>query len=126
MIDSVNGDIIGAQNNHLKGQGWRKATNVHCHCLLGRDGRAGTMAESPALCRQPAEEAITAAAPISLVTDSYGINIRRPWIRAAFGHMSIRLSEDFTHLVYIENPTIVANGQDIMPVLLYGQQEADR
>jgi len=61
-----------------------------------------------------------------VATDSHDINVRRPRMRAAFEHISTRLGKDLAHLVCIENPSRVINGQDILPVSLYNQQEADR
>jgi len=58
MIDSVNGNINDAQNDHLKGYRWEKFTDIHCHCLAGLDDGPATMAESLALCRRLAEEDI--------------------------------------------------------------------
>lgn len=58
MIDSVNGNIIDAQDHHLKGYGWEKFTDIHCHCLFGLDDGPATMAESLALCRRLVEEDI--------------------------------------------------------------------
>jgi len=69
-----------------------------------------------------------------VATDSHDIKVRKPRMRAAFGHISARLGKDIAHLVCIENPSRVINGQDILPVSLYNQQwtwpslsgEADR
>ncbi|MBA7506217.1 Tyrosine-protein phosphatase YwqE [subsurface metagenome] len=61
-----------------------------------------------------------------VATDSHDINGRRPRMRAAFGRISTKLGEDLARLVCIENPSKVINGQDILPVSLYDQQEADR
>lgn len=61
-----------------------------------------------------------------VATDSHDINGRRPRMRAAFGRISTELGEDLARLVCIENPSRVVNGQDILPVSLYKQQEADR
>ena len=61
-----------------------------------------------------------------VATDSHDINFRRPKMRVAFEHISSRLGKDLAHLVCIENPSRVVNGQDILPVSLYNQQEADR
>ena len=70
-----------------------------------------------------------------VATDSHDTNGRRPRMRAAFRRISTtRLGEDIAHLVCIENPSRVINGQDILPVSLYDQQwtwpslsgEADR
>ena len=58
MIDSVNGNIIDAENDHLKSHKWEKFTDIHCHCLPGLDDGPATMAESLALCRRLVEEGI--------------------------------------------------------------------
>lgn len=55
---SVNGNIIDAQNDHLKVHRWEKFTDIHCHCLAGLDDGPATMAESLALCRRLAEDDI--------------------------------------------------------------------
>ncbi len=55
-------------------------------------------------------------------------------MRYAFGLIIARLGETIAHLVCIENPSRVINGQDIHPVSVYNQQwtwpslsgEADR
>lgn len=61
-----------------------------------------------------------------VATDSHNIDCRRPRMKAAFQRISTRLGEDFAHLVCIENPSRVVNGQDIVPVSLYDQQEVER
>ena len=276
MIDSVNGNIIDVQNDHLKKHRWQKFTDIHCHCLPGLDDGPTTMAESLALCRRLAAEGIAtvvatphqlgrfegcneaarvreavgalnesltnSGVPLNIVpggevrvdervcelleadkiltladsgryillelpyqvfidieplltelasmgiqsviahaekiealatqhqvllrwlehsahlqitasslvgdfgskvqraawhfltsgratlvaTDSHDINFRRPRMRAAFGRISARLGKDLAHLVCIENPSRVINGQDILPVSLYNQHEVDR
>ncbi len=69
---------------------------------------------------------LTSGRATLVATDSHDINGRRPQMRAAFEHISARLGKDLAHLVCIENPSRVINGQDILPVSLYNQQEADR
>jgi protein-tyrosine phosphatase len=61
-----------------------------------------------------------------VATDSHDINIRRPQMRAAFQCIGKKLGEDIAHLVCIENPSRVVDGQHIVPVSLYDQQEVDR
>jgi len=276
MIDSISGNIIDAENDHLKKHRWGKFNDIHCHCLPGLDDGPATMAESLALCRRLAAEGIATVvatphqlgrfegcneaarvreavrslnealknsdvplkvvpggevrvdervcellkadkiltladggryillelphqvfidieplltelasmgihsvishaernAPLAtqhrvllrwlehsahlqitasslvgdlgpevqktawhfltsglatlVATDSHDTNGRRPRMRAAFGRISARLGKDIAHLVCIENPSRVINGQDILPVSLYKQQEADR
>ena len=58
MIDSVNSNIIDAENDHLKKHRWEKFTDIHCHCLPGLDDGPATMAESLGLCRRLAAEGI--------------------------------------------------------------------
>ena len=69
---------------------------------------------------------LTSGRATLVATDSHDIKIRKPRMRAAFGHISARLGETIAHLVCIENPSRVINGQDIRPVSVYNQQEADR
>ena len=69
---------------------------------------------------------LTSGLATLVATDSHDINGRRPRIRAAFGRISTKLGENLAHLVCIENPSRVINGQDIHPVSVYNQQEADR
>ena len=69
---------------------------------------------------------LTSGRATLVATDSHDINGRRPRMRAAFRRISTRLSKDLAHLVCVENPLRVINGQDILPVSLYDQQEADR
>ncbi|MBA7681815.1 Tyrosine-protein phosphatase YwqE [subsurface metagenome] len=69
---------------------------------------------------------LTSGLATLVATDSHDINGRRPRMRAAFGRISTKLGKDLAHLVCIENPSRVVNGQDILPVSLYNQQEADR
>lgn len=59
MIDSLNGNIIDAEDDHLKGRRWQKFTDIHCHCLPGIDDGPATMAEAVGLCRMLAEEGFT-------------------------------------------------------------------
>ncbi len=61
-----------------------------------------------------------------VATDSHDINVRRPRMKAAFGRISTRLGKNLAHLVCIENPSRVVNGQEIVPVYRHNQQEADR
>jgi len=276
MIDSVNGNIIDAQDPHLKGYGWEKFTDIHCHCLFGLDDGPATMAESLALCRSLVEEDIATVVatphqlgrfdgsnkatnvreavnnlnkalrnsdvPIKILPggevrvdervcqllradkiltladggryillelprhvfidiepllielasmgiqsvishaekialpatqhqvllrwlehsahlqitasslvgdfgskvqraawdflrsglatlvakDSHNMDVRRPRMKAAFGHISTRLGKNLARLVCIENPSRVVNGQEIVPISLHNQQEADR
>ena len=60
-----------------------------------------------------------------VATDSHDMNGRRPRMRTAFGRISTKLGEDLARLVCIENPSRVINGQDVLPVSLYDQQETD-
>ncbi len=61
-----------------------------------------------------------------VATDAHDTNIRRPQMRAAFRCIGKKLGEDIARLVCIENPSRAVNGQHIVPVSLYHQQEADR
>ncbi len=61
-----------------------------------------------------------------VATDSHDTNVRRPQMRAAFRRIGKKLGEDIARLVCIENPSRVVNGQHIVPVSIYDQQEADR
>ncbi len=47
-------------------------------------------------------------------------------MRAAFRCISEKLGDDIARLVCIENPSRVVNGQRIVPVSLYDQQEVYR
>lgn len=58
MIDSLNGNIIDAEDGHLKGRRWQRFMDIHCHCLPGLDDGPDTMAEAVGLCRKLAEEGI--------------------------------------------------------------------
>ena len=61
-----------------------------------------------------------------VATDSHDTNVRKPRMRAAFRRIGKKLGEDIAHLVCIENPSRVVNGQHIVPVSLYNRQGADR
>lgn len=61
-----------------------------------------------------------------VATDSHNMDIRRPRMKAAFGHISTKLGKNLARLVCIENPSRVVNGQEIVPISLHNQQEADR
>ena len=58
MIDSLNGNIIDAEDGHLKGHRWQRFMDIHCHCLPGLDDGPGTMAQAVGLCRKLTEEGI--------------------------------------------------------------------
>ena len=58
MIDSLNGNIIDAEDDHLKGRMWQRFIDIHCHCLPALDDGPATMAQALALCRKLAEEGI--------------------------------------------------------------------
>jgi len=60
-----------------------------------------------------------------VATDAHDINGRKPRMRTAFDRISARLGKGLAHLVCVENPSRVINGQDILSVALYNQQEAD-
>jgi len=62
MIDSVNGNIIDGQNDHLKRHRWEKFNDIHCHCLPGLDDGPATMSESLALCQKLVGDGIAAVA----------------------------------------------------------------
>ena len=61
-----------------------------------------------------------------VATDSHNMDVRRPRMKAAFGRISTRLGKNLARLVCIENPSRVVNGQEIVPISLHNQQEADR
>ena len=131
MIDSVNDNpaalilrskTAGSQNDRFKIRSRQPFTDIHCHCLPGFDDGPATMAESLALCRRLAEEDIATV----VATDSHNMDVRRPRMKAAFGHISTRLGKNLARLVCIENPSRVVNGQEIVPVYRHNQQEADR
>jgi len=61
-----------------------------------------------------------------VATDSHDTNVRRPRTRDAFRRISTKLGRDLAHLVCIENPSRVVNGQDIVSVRPYKQQKAER
>jgi protein-tyrosine phosphatase len=61
-----------------------------------------------------------------VATDSHNIDCRRPRMKAAFRRISTRLGKDIAHLVCIENPSRVVNGQDVLPVSRNALQEVDR
>lgn len=61
-----------------------------------------------------------------VATDSHNMDVRRPQMKAAFGHISTKLGKNLARLVCIENPSRVVNSQEIVPVYRHNQQEADR
>ena len=61
-----------------------------------------------------------------VATDSHNIDRRRPRMEAAFRCISTRLGKDLAHLVCIENPSRVINGQDIVHRSLNILQEVNR
>lgn len=63
---------------------------------------------------------------IIVATDSHNINSRRPRMRAAFNRITMKLGKDVAHLVCIENPLRVINGQDILSMSLYHRQEVSK
>ena len=54
-----------------------------------------------------------------VATDSHNLSGRRPCMRAAFEHISIKLGGTIARLVCIENPLRVLKGQDIISASLY-------
>jgi protein-tyrosine phosphatase len=69
---------------------------------------------------------LTSGWAILVATDSHDTNVRKPQMKAAFRCIGKKLGEDIARLVCIENPSRVVNGQHIVPVLLYDQQEVER
>jgi len=61
-----------------------------------------------------------------VATDSHDIYFRKPRMRAAFGRITTELGKDIAHLVCIENPSRVINGQDIHPVSICDEQKVNR
>jgi len=49
-------------------------------------------------------------------TDSHNLNGRRPCMKAAFEHISIKLGEKTARLACIENPLRVLKGQVLAPI----------
>lgn len=60
-----------------------------------------------------------------VATDSHDLNLRRPRTRDAFAQISSELGENLAYQVCIENPLRILNGQDLPPVFLCRQQEAE-
>jgi protein-tyrosine phosphatase len=61
-----------------------------------------------------------------VATDSHNTDSRKPKMKTAFRRISDKLSEDLAYLVCIENPKRVIIGEEILPVSLCNQKEADR
>lgn len=61
-----------------------------------------------------------------VATDSHNVNFRRPRMRAAFTRISEKLGQYIADLACIKNPSRVVKGEDIKPVNLMNQQEAER
>jgi protein-tyrosine phosphatase len=51
-----------------------------------------------------------------VATDSHDLNGRRPCMSAAFEQISLRLGKPVAHLVCIDNPLRILNGQDVVPI----------
>lgn len=49
-------------------------------------------------------------------TDSHDLNGRRPCISTAYQQISLKLNRHIAHLVCIENPLRILNGQDLVPI----------
>lgn len=60
-----------------------------------------------------------------VATDSHDVNFRRPRMRAAYNIIRRKSGEDIAHLVCVENPARVVNGQHVVPVSLHQKQEID-
>ena len=60
-----------------------------------------------------------------VATDSHDVNFRRPRMKDAFNIVRRKLGESFAHLVCVENPERVVNGQNIEPVWLQQKQEVN-
>ncbi len=58
-----------------------------------------------------------------VATDSHNLDSRRPRMKDAFEHISIRLGETVARLVCIENPLRVLEGQDIKSACLVGTRK---
>jgi protein-tyrosine phosphatase len=58
MANSINENMIDAQNDQLEVSGRQQFTDIHCHCLPGLDDGPATTAESIVLCWLLAREGI--------------------------------------------------------------------
>jgi len=58
-----------------------------------------------------------------VATDAHNTNVRKPYMRAAFKRICTRLGKGLAHLVCIENPARVVDGQYVVPVSLHQKQE---
>jgi protein-tyrosine phosphatase len=64
---------------------------------------------------------------VSLIaTDAHDVNGRQPRMRDAFDLIRKKLGEDIAHLLSIENPSRVVNGQELLSVSVRNQKELQR
>jgi len=61
-----------------------------------------------------------------VASDSHDVELRKPQMKAAFRRIRDELGEDIAHLVCVENPSRVVNGQEILFAPNLNQQELMR
>jgi len=61
-----------------------------------------------------------------VATDAHDINDRRPRMKAAFRLITNTLSKDIARLLFIENPSRVVDGRNILPVPAHNMVEVRR
>jgi protein-tyrosine phosphatase len=58
-----------------------------------------------------------------IATDAHDLNGRRPRMRDAFNLIRMKLGENLAHLLCVENPSRVVNGQELLRVSICNQKE---
>lgn len=61
-----------------------------------------------------------------VATDSHNTDSRKPNMKTAFKQISDKLGEELAHLVCVENPLRIINGEDILPISLCNKKELNR
>ncbi len=59
---------------------------------------------------------LSSGAAAIVATDSHNLTDRKPCMNAAFQQISLKLGRPIAHLVCIDNPLRILNGQDVVPI----------
>jgi protein-tyrosine phosphatase len=66
--------------------------------------------------QKSAWQLLSSGAAAIVATDSHNLTDRRPCMNAAFQQISLKLGPHIAHLVCIDNPLRILNGQDVVPI----------
>jgi protein-tyrosine phosphatase len=88
---------------------WRRHSNHLQITTASLLGKFGSMAS------ETAWHFLSSGLAVLVATDSHDLNSRRPYMKAAFERISIKLGQSIASIVCIENPLRILKGQNVIP-----------